>query len=89
MTSREFALRIEALGRFIHREPLRRTHECVFGVLALESESGDPCFLTRIITEVRRMISRMDAAEAFELISNRGPAMVSRQLVACPACTDL
>ena len=25
-----------------HREPLRRVHECVFGVLALESEPVDP-----------------------------------------------
>lgn len=39
---REFALGIEALERFIHREPLRRVHECVFGVLALESEPVDP-----------------------------------------------
>jgi protein phosphatase len=39
---REFALGIEALERFIKREPLRRVHECVFGVLALESEPIDP-----------------------------------------------
>ena len=39
---REFALGIEALERFIRREPLRRAHECVFGVLALESEPVDP-----------------------------------------------
>ena len=39
---REFALGIEALERFVHKEPLRRTHECVFGVLALESEPVDP-----------------------------------------------
>lgn len=39
---REFALGIEALERFVHREPLRRVHECVFGVLALESEPVDP-----------------------------------------------
>ena len=39
---REFALGIEALERFIKREPLRRIHECVFGVLALESEPVDP-----------------------------------------------
>ncbi|MBW3596293.1 MAG: polynucleotide kinase-phosphatase, partial [Planctomycetes bacterium] len=39
---REFALGIEALERFIRREPLRRVHECVFGVLALESEPVDP-----------------------------------------------
>lgn len=39
---REFALGIEALERFVRGEPLRRTHECVLGVLALESESVDP-----------------------------------------------
>jgi protein phosphatase len=39
---REFALGIEALQRFAHKEPLRRVHECVFGVLALESEPVDP-----------------------------------------------
>ena len=39
---REFALGVEALERFVRREPLRRTHECVFGVLALESEPVDP-----------------------------------------------
>ena len=39
---REFALGIEALERFVRREPLRRIHECVFGVLALESEPVDP-----------------------------------------------
>ena len=39
---REFTLGIEGLERFIAREPLRRVHECVFGVLALESEPVDP-----------------------------------------------
>ena len=39
---REFALGVEALERFVRREPLRRVHECVFGVLALESEPIDP-----------------------------------------------
>jgi len=39
---REFALGIEGLERFIKKEPLRRIHECVFGVLALESEPVDP-----------------------------------------------
>jgi protein phosphatase len=42
MAIREFALGIEALERFVRREPLRRVHECVFGVLALESEPVDP-----------------------------------------------
>jgi protein phosphatase len=39
---REFALGLEALDRFVKREPLRRVHECVFAVLALESEPVDP-----------------------------------------------
>jgi protein phosphatase len=39
---REFALGIEALERFVKKEPLRKVHECVFGVLALESEEVDP-----------------------------------------------
>ena len=39
---REFALGIEGLERFTQKEPLRRVHECVFGVLALESEPVDP-----------------------------------------------
>ncbi len=39
---REFALGIEALQRFVEREPLRRVHECAFAVLALESEPVDP-----------------------------------------------
>ena len=39
---REFALGIEALERFVRREPLRRVHECAFGVLAMESEPVDP-----------------------------------------------
>jgi protein phosphatase len=39
---REFALGHEGLRRFVARAPLRQVHECVFGVLALESEPIDP-----------------------------------------------
>lgn len=39
---KELALGIEGLERFVKHEPLRRVHECVFGVLALESEPVDP-----------------------------------------------
>ncbi len=39
---REFALGLEGLERFVRHEPLRRVHECVFGVLALESKPVDP-----------------------------------------------
>lgn len=42
LAHKEFVLGLESLSRFIRREPLRRVHECVFGVLALESESVDP-----------------------------------------------
>jgi protein phosphatase len=39
---REYALGLEALDRVARGEPLWRVHECVFGVLALESEPVDP-----------------------------------------------
>ena len=39
---KEFALGIESLNRFVLKEPLRLIHECVFAVLALESEPIDP-----------------------------------------------
>jgi protein phosphatase len=39
---REFALGVEALERFIRREPLRQVHSCVLGILAMESEPVDP-----------------------------------------------
>ena len=39
---REFSLGLEALNRFVAGEPLFRVHECVFGVLAFESEPVDP-----------------------------------------------
>lgn len=42
LAMREFALGVEAMERFVRRESLRRVHECVFGVLALESEPVDP-----------------------------------------------
>jgi protein phosphatase len=42
LATSEFALGVEALERFTRREPLFRVHECVFGVLALESEPVDP-----------------------------------------------
>jgi protein phosphatase len=42
LASREFALGLEALHRFTEGEPLYRVHECVFGVLAMESEPVDP-----------------------------------------------
>jgi protein phosphatase len=42
LAMREFSLGLEALHRFVEGAPLRRVHECVFAVLALESEPIDP-----------------------------------------------
>jgi protein phosphatase len=42
LAQREFALGVEGLERFVRREPLYRVHECVFAVLAMESEPVDP-----------------------------------------------
>jgi protein phosphatase len=42
LAMREFALGVEGLERFVKGEALRRVHECVFGVLALENEPVDP-----------------------------------------------
>jgi protein phosphatase len=39
---REYALGLAGLDRVARGEPLWRVHECVFGVLALESEPVDP-----------------------------------------------
>ncbi|NLG24182.1 MAG: polynucleotide kinase-phosphatase [Clostridiales bacterium] len=39
---REFSLGVESLERFVAGEPLHRVHECVFAVLAFESEPVDP-----------------------------------------------
>ena len=50
---REFALGIEALERFVRREPLRRVHECAFAVLALESERVDPRLQKRAVARPR------------------------------------
>ncbi|MDR1915202.1 MAG: polynucleotide kinase-phosphatase [Synergistaceae bacterium] len=38
----EFSLGMESLERFVRREPLYRVHECVYAVLAMESEPIDP-----------------------------------------------
>ncbi len=42
LAMREYALGREALERFVAREPLRRVHECVFAILAMECEPVDP-----------------------------------------------
>jgi protein phosphatase len=42
LAAREYALGLESLERAARGEPLWRVHECVFAVLALESEPVDP-----------------------------------------------
>lgn len=42
LANREFRLGLEGLHRFVERKPLRHVHECVLGVLGLESEPVDP-----------------------------------------------
>jgi protein phosphatase len=42
LAAREYALGLEGLDRVARGEPLWRVHECVFAVLALESEPVDP-----------------------------------------------
>jgi polynucleotide kinase-phosphatase len=42
LATREHALGIEALTRFVDGEPLWRVHQVVFAILALESEPVDP-----------------------------------------------
>ncbi len=42
MAIREFSLGVESLERFVGKEPLRKVHQCVFGILAMESEEVDP-----------------------------------------------
>ena len=39
---RDFTLGLEGLWLIVNHEPLHRVHECVFGVLALESEPVEP-----------------------------------------------
>ena len=39
---KEFSLGMESIDRFVANEPLYRIHECVFGILAYESEPVDP-----------------------------------------------
>jgi hypothetical protein len=41
--------------RFVANEPLRRVHECTFGVLALERERSIPGFNRRVIEKLKLM----------------------------------
>jgi len=42
MALREYALGLEAVRRAVAGDPVWRIHQCVFGVLAMESEPVDP-----------------------------------------------
>jgi polynucleotide kinase-phosphatase len=42
MALREYALGLESIRRAVAGEPVWRVHQCVFGVLAMESEPVDP-----------------------------------------------
>lgn len=42
LATRELVLGLEALHRFVERQPLHAVHKCVLGILALESEAVDP-----------------------------------------------
>jgi protein phosphatase len=42
LARREYALGLEALEQAVARAPLWQVHQCVFGILALESEAVDP-----------------------------------------------
>ncbi|ORM36546.1 polynucleotide kinase-phosphatase [Williamsia sp. 1135] len=42
MALREYALGLEAVSRAVAGEPVWQVHQCVFGVLAMESEPVDP-----------------------------------------------
>ncbi|WP_196893082.1 polynucleotide kinase-phosphatase [Aureivirga marina] len=42
LARKEFSLGIDALQHFVRKQPLRKTHERVFGILAMESEMVDP-----------------------------------------------
>ena len=58
---KEFSLGLEALDRFVRRDPLYRVHECMFGVLAMESEPVDP----RLQKKHRSISEKWDAACVF------------------------
>ena len=65
---REFALGHEALTRFVARAPLRKTHECVFAVLALESEPIDPRLKNRCSADALVTVEETDAPLDIEAI---------------------
>jgi acyl-CoA hydrolase len=62
-----FALGIEALVRFVRGEPLRRVHECVFGVFALESESVDPRLQVEPFEPARKAACRLRVGDLSDL----------------------
>jgi protein phosphatase len=81
---RELALGLEGLERFVAGEPLRRVHECVFGVLALESEPVDP----RLLPATSRRGTGQPAARGRcgESAASGGPAWAGWQAPASDVC---
>ena len=66
---REFALDIESSERFVRKEPLRYVHECVFGVLALESEPVDPRLYVRTCKSFRLKLQNLEISNCKTLKS--------------------
>ena len=94
---REFALGIEALERFVRHEPLRRVHECVFGVLAMESrlirgcrqEFGVDSIFGRAQRIMRPIGDACEALHANKLLRSRKSASVAKYSALSPAaCID-
>ena len=86
LASREFALGIESLERFNRRKPLRRTHECVFGVLALESEPVDPRLKLGepdMIAPLTRLAGQMSGSRWLSAPASQQTQFVVSQLTHC------
>ncbi|HZR75716.1 hypothetical protein [Bradyrhizobium sp.] len=75
---REFALGHEALRRFVGREPLRRVHECVLAVLALEASrstrGSESVSMPRVI---RASLARDQASDRDTFAFGNGTAKLS------------
>lgn len=72
LATRELALGLEGLHRLVEGEPLYRVHECVFGVLALESEPVDPLAMRGVARLVGRVTHDFDATKAiFDFLAER------------------
>ncbi|MFY3743727.1 hypothetical protein [Anaeromyxobacter sp. PSR-1] len=65
------ALGMEALERFTRRVPLRRMHECVFGVLPIESEPVDRGYRTPVTKDGPRLGRGCTATSAWPRLPKR------------------